>query len=92
MERRFVLVDARRVVRAPHQTIWLLKAPRVLNPVIAIAMLRRARPDLCEINAMYLDCAPLRGYADLTAQVTLLAVMPASFTFDSLPTPLQNAE
>ena len=54
-------------------------------------MVRRAQPTLREMGAFYLDSAPLRGYADLTARVTILTLMPASFSFDRLPALLQNS-
>ena len=91
LDRKFVLVDARRVCPAGAETIWLQEAPQVLNPVIVIAMVRRAQPALREMGAFYLDSAPLRGYADLTARVTILTLMPATFSFDRLPVLLQNS-
>ena len=91
LDRKFVLVDARRVCPAGAEPIWLQEAPQVLNPVIVIAMVRRAQPALREMGAFYLDSAPLRGYADLTARVTILTLMPATFSFDRLPVLLQNS-
>ena len=91
VERRFLVVDARRVCGQHAPPIWLQEAPRVLNPVIAIAMLRRLQPALAEIGALYLDCEPIRGYVELTARVSVLTLMPATFAMQRLPTLLQNS-
>ena len=90
-ERRFLVVDARRVCGSNAPPIWLQESPRVLNPVIAIAMLRSAQPALGEIGAFYLDCAPMRGYVELTTRVSVLTLMPATFAMQSLPALLQNS-
>ena len=70
--------------------MWLQESPRAINPVIAIAALRRAQPQLQEMGGIYLDCAPVRGYTELTARVSVLTLMPSSFAFDTLPSLLQN--
>ena len=91
LDRRFVIVDARRVLPASVDQIWLQESPQTLNPVITIAMLRSVQPTMCEMGVFYLDCVPMRGYVDLTCRVSLLTVMPATFSFSSLPAVFQNS-
>ena len=91
LDRRFVIVDARRVLPASVDRIWLQESPRTLNPVITIAMLRSVQPTMDEMGVFYIDCVPMRGYVDLTCRVSLLTVMPATFSFSSLPAVFQNS-
>ena len=91
LDRRFLIVDARRVTDSTATDMWLQESPQVLNPVITLALIRRARPDLHEMGAFYLDCTPIRGYTELTTRVTLLTLMPSSFQLCDLPAVLQNS-
>ena len=86
-DRRFLIVDARRVAGAGHMHLWLQETSIVLNPVLALSLLRRSYPDLGSIGALYLDAVPLHGYTELTARV---AVLPDNVDFTCLPTPLLN--
>ena len=88
--KRFLLVDARRVRTSSTPAFWLQEAPHVLNPIIALAMLRRAHPELQEIGELFVDSIALRGYADLTNRVTLLTLVPAFTAYTRVPTPLFN--
>ena len=90
-DRRFLLVDARRVGAADLDHVWLQESPAVLNLVGLIAALRRVAPNLRPIGAFYVDGAPIRGYTELTARVTLLTVLPECSDVYCLPTPLLNS-
>ena len=85
------MVDARRVAGTGVPDLWLQESPHVINPVIVIALLRQAHPNLHEMGAMYLDCTPIRGYVELTTRVSVLTLMPSSFAFCTLPSLLQNS-
>ena len=90
-DRRFLLVDARRVCDHTLGGMWLQEAPQVVDPVILIAILRRAQPALRDIGALYLDSLPVTGYAELSTRVTLLSVVPVGFEPWQRPVPLCNS-
>ena len=89
-DRRFAIVDARRVSAPGDIGMWLQELPFVLTPAHATAALRRAQPTLRLMGAFYVDSYPVRGYAELMARVSLLTILPDALDDMCFPTPLFN--
>ena len=87
---RYLLIDARLVTDGRAPPFWVQEAPGVLSPVITLALLRRSQPDLLEIGEIFVDGTTLRGYAELSARVTLMTLLPAHWDLTRMPTPLVN--
>ena len=85
---RYVLVDASRVVHPPCCRFWVQLVPNTLSPVSAVATLRRAQPALQVMGLLFLDCRPIRSLIEVGPHVPLLTILPESFAWDSLPSPL----
>ena len=85
---RYVLVDASRVVHPPCCRFWVQLVSETLSPVAAVATLRRAQPALSVMGLLFLDCRPIRSLVEVGSHVPLLTILPESFAWDSLPSPL----
>ena len=85
---RYVLVDASRVAHPPLSQYWVQQVSDTINPVSAVATLRRAQPSLRVMGLLFLDCRPIRSLVAVESNVPLLTILPESFAWDSLPSPL----
>ena len=87
---RFVIVDASRVLHPPFCRFWAQRVPGSVTPVSIIAALRRAQPALNVIRMLFLESRPIRAITEVASNVPLLTILPESFAWDSLPSPLQG--
>ena len=87
---RFVLVDASRVVHPPLCRFWVQQVPGSVTPVSIIAAIRRVQPALNVMGLLFPDSRPIRSLTEVGSNVPLLTILPESFAWDSLPSPLQG--
>ena len=87
---RYVLVDARLVSRPPQSLFWVQRVTQTLSPISVIAALRRAQPSLLTMGLIFLDSRPIRAHTEVGSHVPLLTILPESFAWDALPSPLHG--